>query len=215
MTSGQSNVAALIIAGGQSSRMGADKAAIVWQGETLLESVVRRCREVYLKPVIIVGRERPIEWTGDEIFILDDAPQSGPLGGLAAGLRYLEALHSSSNLQADVKSAIYALALPCDMPLIDTNSVRWLKEIAEECTRLKSRGAVATTQGQQIQPLFAVYSTALLPAIDSRLNFGKRSLVALIESEALNLIPAPQNIADAIISVNTPQELAELERLTQ
>ena len=212
MIASQTKIAAVVIAGGQSNRMGIDKATIVWQGETLLEKTARCCREARLSPVVIVGRGRPKEWSGTECFVSDEVPQSGPLGGLASGLRKLEALHFIGGPETTAATTLYALALPCDMPLIDTAALLWLKEVAKDCARRQLLGAVAITPDQQMQPLFAVYSTNLLPTIDSRLNFGRRSIVGLIESEKLPLIPVPQDTADTLRSVNTPRELDQLEQ---
>lgn len=77
-----------IVAGGKSRRMGRDKAALVYAGQTLLERVTRAALGAGL-PACVVGRECPADWTGGSVpFLPDFAPDCGPLGGLAAALAH-------------------------------------------------------------------------------------------------------------------------------
>ena len=102
---------AAILAGGQSRRMGRDKASIIWQGETLLARTARVAQEAGFA-VMVIGRERPDGWPlPDTRFVPDAYPGQGPLGGLATAL---EAANQD------------VLLLACDMPLLSVEAIAWL-----------------------------------------------------------------------------------------
>ncbi len=70
---------ALILAGGDSSRMGQDKAALVLDGKTLLESVTTTMQSVFPKVIVSVRQER----AGLNVpQVRDELVASGPLAGI-------------------------------------------------------------------------------------------------------------------------------------
>ena len=73
----------LILAGGQSSRFGSDKAAALHQGRPLIDHVADALRP-HVDALAVAGRDWP------ECIRIEDAPQPGlgPLGGLLGGLIY-------------------------------------------------------------------------------------------------------------------------------
>lgn len=74
---------ALILAGGDSRRMGQDKAALVLDGKTLLERVTATMQEVF--PMVIVS-VRKLRGGVDVPQVCDETEANGPLAGLIAGL---------------------------------------------------------------------------------------------------------------------------------
>jgi len=74
-------IVGLILAGGLSSRMGADKASLVIEGRTLLQRTATALRVVGATIVAVSG-DRP----GG---IPDRWPRSGPIGGIASAVEYL------------------------------------------------------------------------------------------------------------------------------
>ena len=176
-----------IFAGGQSRRMGTDKAALRLGEKTLLERTAQMALDAAL-PVLIVGRTRPHDWLLSAAFAEDAAPGLGPLGGLQT------ALHT---VQAPV------LALACDLPLLTTEALRWLRMQAEE--RQSGRGLIVVSEGRW-EPLFSVYRPECLPLIEARLAAGQRSLHGLIEAGQFALASAPDWLSAQLANVNTPAE---------
>src|SRR5438552_5116651 len=102
-----SRVAGIVLAGGQSSRMGRPKATLPFGPELMLQRVVRLLGSV-VRPIIVVaapGQELP-PLPGDLIIARDEREQRGPLEGLAAGLAGI-APHAEA-----------AYATSCDVPLL-------------------------------------------------------------------------------------------------
>src|SRR5690349_8268256 len=80
--------AAIVLAGGGSTRMGTDKASLDWHGTTLLRRAVGIAHRAVDGPVIVVraaGQRLPLLPDGVEL-AQDARPDRGPLEGLAAGL---------------------------------------------------------------------------------------------------------------------------------
>lgn len=199
MSPGEAEVVLAILAGGLGRRMGQDKALLVLGGVTLLGRAARAGGEAGLR-VLVVGRERPAGWDGPEaVFIPDEVPGQGPLGGVVAALR---------SVQSEGGGAV--LAVGCDMPCLDGRALRFLLDAWP--TEGRAHGLVAClpgrgTEGPLLEPLFAIYTVAALPLADGLLAAGRRALHGLIAAGEFGRIEVPEEIAPALRNVNTPQDL--------
>lgn len=77
---------ALILTGGQSRRMGRDKADLDWNGARAVDRVADLARSIGAQPVMTVGTDLGLPW------IADPEPGAGPVGGVLAGVAALRAL---------------------------------------------------------------------------------------------------------------------------
>lgn len=190
-------VSAAILAGGQSRRMGRDKAALLLEGEPLLLRAVRRLRVVTPDVAIIGPPERAALAPGAPIFP-DRWPQQGPLGGIATALQTL--------------GGEAVLVVGCDMPFLNVALLRYLLSLAFEYDAV-----VARTDGRA-HPLHAVYQQRCLPVLEAQLLAGKlqvqrflaRLVVRFVEGDELDRFD-PQHLST--FNVNTPEEWAEALRL--
>jgi molybdopterin-guanine dinucleotide biosynthesis protein A len=91
-----------VIAGGQSSRFGSDKAAALWQGVPLIEHVIAQLGPV-VDELVICGRD----FGGREGIPDRPAAGLGPLGGLNAALHHAVAIGCDAVISAG-----------CDTPLL-------------------------------------------------------------------------------------------------
>ena len=133
---------AIILCGGQSSRMGSDKAALPFGPDTLLTRVVRAARAV-AGDVVIVGDTSQSMPAGVRV-VSDPIRGLGPLAALATGLASVGAERS--------------LLVACDMPLLVPAVLRRLLDLtgdADACVP-RSHGMPMTT--------CAVYATRRAPA---------------------------------------------------
>lgn len=182
---------ALILAGGDSSRMGQDKAALILEGKTLLESVTATMQSVFPKVIVSVRQER----AGLNLpQVRDELVASGPLAGLAAGM----------------KSAAtpWLFAVACDMPFITPAVIESLAGQRADC-----QAVVPMVHGYP-QPLAAFYATSCLDIVKSILNgSGNHSLRELLGklqvryvSEEHMLVVDPQ--LRSFFDLDTPQDVA-------
>lgn len=100
---------ALVLTGGRSSRMGRDKAELVFDGLTLLDHTLAGAAGALRR--IIVGPHRRPGWTT----VTESAPHRGPVAGLAAGIAALEGIQPSGS----AATPDWLLVLACDHPRIE------------------------------------------------------------------------------------------------
>ncbi len=187
-------IAIAVLAGGQSRRMGQDKAALVWQGQTLLERMAQTARQV-APQVLVAGRARPGAWAGPDVPFLPDAqPGEGPLRGLEAALGFA--------------APAGTLAVACDMPLLGADALRWLLE--QTLLSAPAKDGLAVRNAGQWEPLFSVYRPRCLTRVRERLAVGQRSLHRLIEAGEFVSVDAPPWVCAQLVNVNTPADLAAL-----
>lgn len=187
------NSAVAILAGGESRRMGADKAGLAFRGQTMLERIVAAARGVS-DTVAVVGRTPGGDDLEVDCWLEDETPGLGPIGGLKTTLAHLSGP---------------VVLLGCDMPLVDEAALRWLLEAAGHTDA--AHGAV-TTRDQKLEPLFSVYRPEVAPLVDEMIEKGRRSLMGLVEAGDFVRLEAPGDVADKLDNVNTPAQLKALRQ---
>jgi molybdopterin-guanine dinucleotide biosynthesis protein A len=177
--------AAFVVVGGQSSRMGQDKARLRTGSHLLVEEIAARIASV-VPHVALVG---PPERYADLPFecLPDLRPSLGPLSGLETALA---ADRAELNLVAG-----------CDMPNLDPRDLARLLEIAEQTN---APCVAARDAAGRLHPLCAVYRSACLPVIQRALDEGRLRLLDLLKE--LNAVELP--VDSVIHNLNTPQQAA-------
>lgn len=177
-----------ILAGGQSKRMGTDKALLDVDGVPLLTRIAGEALATGRR-VVVVGRQRPADWPHTDVhFVKDPAGGNGPIGGLSAALTFAREP---------------VLLLACDMPGLTRRSITWLLEEAQG--RQPSWG-LAVRNGTQLEPLFSFYMPAILAIVDQRIGQGRRSLLGLFEVADIGYVDAPDDLRPELVNVNTAEE---------
>jgi molybdenum cofactor guanylyltransferase len=132
-----SDLSAIILAGGTSSRMGRDKAWIEFEGKPLIRLAVDKLRHQGLSELFISGRVG-VDYSALECpVIFDLEPGLGPMGGIERGLH-----ECASPL---------LLVLAVDLPHLTTGL---LEELAAHCDHWT--GIVPKVNGE-LEPLVAIY----------------------------------------------------------
>lgn len=181
---------AFVLAGGQSTRMGRDKALLELDGRPLIVLALERLRALGATPRICGSRPDLARFA--EV-IPDKVADSGPLGGIEAAL-------AASNSELN-------LFLPVDAPLIPAEFLRWLLE------RATASNAVATipvAAGRE-QPLSAVYSRRLLPGLRTAMAAGRLKMMAAVRAAAASLdeaidLFAVEEVEAALVEGVWPEE---------
>ena len=146
----------IILAGGRSERMGADKALLAFAHATLIEFLTRELSGA-VREVIVVTRE-PEKFRFLSIPVITDVfGESCSLSGLHAGLLYSKFQHN--------------FVLACDLPLLDARLVSCLAAVIGSTTRI-----VVPQGGKGFESLCAFYSKDLLPSIVSNRAAGRLAL---------------------------------------
>ncbi len=160
---------AILLAGGQSRRMGRDKVRLPFGDRLLVTRVYETLAEVF--PRVLVVTRQPDFPVREARCIGDRHPGNGPLEGLASGL---EALGSRVLLTA------------CDMPFLNPTLLRLLSEQADDAE------AIVPCSPRGPEPLLAVYSPRVLPALRAFLAAGNRSAMQFLGQIPTRMIPFDQ-----------------------
>ena len=162
MSEFQLQVSGCVLAGGQSRRMGRDKAMLAYRGRPLVEHALGLVREAGCVPVVIAGSRGDLR---EYAPVVEDLhPGCGPLSGIGAALA------------AAAGDSVAFLAV--DVPLVPPGLLRLLVERAERT------GALVTmpVAGGQAQPLCAVYRRELLGGVTAALEAGDYKVMRVLES---------------------------------
>jgi molybdopterin-guanine dinucleotide biosynthesis protein A len=205
------DLAAIVLCGGQSSRMGSPKAWLEFDGEPLLARVVRRIAEA-ANPIVVVaapGQEIPT-LPAEVLVVRDPVSGRGPLQGIAAGFDAL-ALQGRATM---------AFVSSTDVPFIHPELIRRLHALRGDSFDI----AVPRAKGHY-HPLSAIYGVEARPEIEALLAADRLRPFYLFErmrtifaDEALLLEGEALKAADpellSLENVNTPGEYeAALARL--
>ncbi len=182
--------AGFLLAGGKSSRMGADKAFLDFGGETLLRRALGVLKTA-CGSVKIIGD--PAKFTSAGPVIADAFPGCGPLAGIHAALGA-----SQSELNA---------ILAVDMPFVSGELVSFLLAAAEDS------GAVVTVPRTRagFQPLCAVYRRDFASTAEQALRAGNYKIDAAFAGVRLRIVEEPELAAAGFseknfLNINTPED---------
>jgi molybdopterin-guanine dinucleotide biosynthesis protein A len=190
----------VIQAGGESRRMGQDKALLPFLGRPLIQRVIERVAP--LGDEVLVTTNRPEEYAFLGVPLAPDLlPGRGALGGLYTAL------------SAARQPLVGVVA--CDMPFVSPAL------LAAERDLLLESGvqAVIPRHADGTEPFHAVYDrAACLPAVEAALQAGKWRVDAWFPAANLRFLsPAEIKSLDplgrAFWNVNTPEEFQRAERL--
>ena len=189
--------AAVILAGGMSRRMGRDKAALPFGEETMLSHLVHTYQPYFDLTAVSLNTPGRFDTAG-AMEVVDRRPGEGPMAGLEAAFL---------DTGADV-----IFLTGTDLPFGDPALARFLVDSLGKhdiCLIRSEKGP---------EPLFAVYSSRCLSAIQKSLEEGRRSMYGVIgQMDTLELSAEELkqfDIARILSNVNDPVEYAKaLERL--
>ena len=188
-----------MLAGGQSERMGRDKALVLVAGRTLLERAVSTVREAGGVPLILGVRREAGGLAG--VRFEDEGTTGGarlgPLNALRHGLR--------------IGGTRVVLAFACDLPLVPSSLLRFL---AGECER---HAAVVPRAAGEMQVLAAAYAVSCLESIERRFAAGERSVHGVLREVGARIIEGDELLPfggeEIFLNVNAPPDLAKAESI--
>lgn len=152
------DVTAFILAGGQSSRMGTEKAFLELEGRLLIDRMIDIVKTV-AEQVRIVGPKQKFAAFGQ--IALDIYPERGPLGGIHAAL--------------NISRTEFNLVLAVDMPFVEPHFLEYLLQQAAHSEAL----AVVPKTRDGYQPLCASYRKEFEAAVEKALAAGQNKVDAL------------------------------------
>lgn len=197
-------IAAYILAGGASSRMGREKGLLEFNGVPLILHIARMV-EPLVSNVTVVGSDDPYAALGLRTIgdpdgggpeARSNSARRGPLAGMAAAL-------------SETRSA-WNLILACDLPFLATPWLDWLLSRAAD----SSGQVVIPRTDRGLEPLASVYRRECGPPIVSDLARGARKVTDVVSQFRMDVVDATewQRIEPSglvLKNMNTPADYEE------
>lgn len=186
----ETSLSAVLLAGGESRRMGSDKASLLFRGVPLWQNQLETLRKLQPTEIFVSARRDPTWRPADVDFVPDDPPSRGPLSGLAASAAQMHTAH--------------LLALAVDMPFMSESYLRHL------CDQIEPGRGVLPKIGTRAEPLAAIYPREAAIDLHHALtgtNFSLQSLARdLVATGKLQELSVAEPDKKFFLNVNVPSE---------
>ena len=154
---------AVVLAGGDSKRMGTNKAFLRLEGNNLIDLVFNKVNSLFAETIVVTDRVEelaylPAKLTKD----LFTGVEKNALRGIHAGLT--------------VSSYPASFVIACDMPLFSLSLISYMSKYATKYD------VVVPRHGEHFQPLFAFYNKTTLNLILKRLKEKRLKISDLYRS---------------------------------
>ncbi|NPA46481.1 MAG: molybdenum cofactor guanylyltransferase [Chlorobi bacterium] len=183
----QARILTVILAGGQSRRMGRDKALMPCGNRSLIQRVAAEARKLGFPAVVSTAPGRIYPLTPSLAHVEDRYPGTGPLGAIVSVM--------------ETRKADYYLFWPVDMPLLTAEIWQRLLSEAE-----KNRISLLWPEIHgRVYPLPGIYSRELLPLLRENLQNGHLALYPLRRHKASKIIDF-SSFSSYFANLNTPDD---------
>ncbi len=162
---------AILLAGGDSTRMGQDKTMLPIDGQPMIKHIYEQLQPHFSQMLVSSSNASLHDFLGVTV-VADEVAGRGPLVGIASALKA-----SASNVN---------FVMACDMPEIDAGLIRaMLRQVGDY-------DAVVPKVGPELyEPLFAVYKKSALPAIEQVLQSGSNRVIDCFDRCRVKYIDLP------------------------
>ena len=193
-----------VLAGGESRRMGCNKATLPFHGKHLIKSVIDPLKSVFPEVIIVSNTQQTYDFLKLPV-LMDIIPKCGPLGGI-----YTALVHGNGR-------PIFVIA--CDLPLISKELIQHILnyDVSQKSTSVCSKKkptAKIPIQKDRLHPLCGWYSSECLDLIKK--NLEQRQLKVLNFLKQIHTIPVPLTSEktldgkDLLFNVNTEEKYQHL-----
>ncbi|MGY5351655.1 molybdenum cofactor guanylyltransferase [Wenyingzhuangia sp. IMCC45533] len=180
------NITGIILAGGKSSRMGADKGTLLFKNVMFTQHIINNLYPI-VDEIIIVSNNPNYDQFGVKR-IPDNVKDYGPIAGVYTGLK--------------ASKTDYSFVISCDSPKVDMDVFRPLLEY-----RNNKYDVVQYIYNTRTTPLTALYNKKCLPVFKLALKNKIQKLRFVVKQLEHKTIPAPDNIVCKLANINTPKDL--------
>jgi molybdopterin-guanine dinucleotide biosynthesis protein A len=186
-------ISIVIQAGGQSRRMGQDKALLDFGGQPLIQRVIERLRPLAAEMWITAADSQAYAFTGVPV-VPDLLPGKGALGGL----------HTALSIAATPLVGVVA----CDMPFVNAALLAYQREVL---LNGEWDAAIPRTDAG-IEPFHAVYRRkTMLSHVEAAIHSGRLAIYQCVEQASVYWLSAAEITrfdphGMAFWNINTPEE---------
>ncbi len=188
-----SDISAIILAGGKSSRMGTDKGLMDFNGKLMISYIIETLNSLQL-PIHIISNNANYASLGfpTHTDLIEDA---GPVGGIYTGLKKVNSETS--------------IVLSCDVPFVTAELLNTLIEQSQN-----HDASIAKFQNK-LHPLIGVYNNSCTDIFKEHLDKRQYKLMKVCDNLELNIVDFTQHESLAsshfFANINSPKEIAQYQ----
>lgn len=185
-------IAGCILAGGQSRRMGEDKAFLAFAGTPLIERAIQRLKAQV--PVLILNAHdgaAGLDRFGLPVVKDEPGDHQGPLSGILAALRW-----------AETAKIDWVATAAVDTPFFPRDLVQRLKAASGD------KVMAAASSGDRLHPVFGLWKAGLAVELDQQIAKGLRSARQWVALHDAGIAQWPAEPYDPFFNINRPEDLA-------
>ena len=184
----------VILAGGQSKRMGSDKGFLPFSNSTFSSKVIALGKSISDVVIVSVGDHNHDSYSQENILtIRDEKPETGPMGGVISVLPHIK--------------TSWFLVISVDTPMVN-------QEMISELWMSKERfEAVVFESGNRIHPLVGLYHISTKGFWSNCYSKNNLKVTDLVNQLRLKTSEANSDVTSRLKNINTPDEYKELIEL--
>jgi molybdopterin-guanine dinucleotide biosynthesis protein A len=188
-----SSIAGAILAGGQSRRMGEDKAFLTLAGTPMIRHAVNRLRPQVVQLILNVHEQTDaLDNIGLPVVTDAAGDHQGPLSGILASLRWAE------------KAGIRWIATAAvDTPFFPKDLVQRLAAAAED------KSMAAARSGGRLHPVFGLWKADLAGALEDEIDKGLRSVHQWVALHDAGIADWQTEPYDPFFNINQPEDVTQ------
>jgi len=178
-----------ILTGGNSTRMGTDKALRLYRGQAFIQYVLNALKPLGSEIKLVSSHKKHHHLNFG--FVKDIEENKGPVSGVFSAL-------------SDSKTT-WNLILSCDIPLLKTSFIKWLIQNHDanfDCT--------IPLVNEKKMPLTAIYNQTCKKIFSKHLQHNQLKVMRVLEDLEVNYINVPFQFHEQLTNVNTPEQLKEI-----
>jgi molybdopterin-guanine dinucleotide biosynthesis protein A len=187
------DVAVVILAGGEGRRIGGSKPLRRLEGSRLIDRALDLAWR--WSNVVAVAVRCPSQGPSVGAELVEDEPIEGPLGGLGAGLKFARA-----------NGCALLLTVPADMPFLPPDLLDRLT------AAIGDFGCAMASSGGHPHPVSALWRASTLARLDDYVSSGRRSLKGFAGFVGAVEVEWPAGPNDPFFNINSADDLAEAEK---
>jgi molybdopterin-guanine dinucleotide biosynthesis protein A len=187
------DIVGCVLAGGQSRRMGEDKARLRFAGKTLLERVIQRLKPQAASLIINVHEDAGDLHTHGLPVVTDaQGGHLGPLAGILASLRW-----------AKENNIAWIATVAVDTPFFPTDLVAKLTEAA------RAKELAVARSGDRLHPVFGLWKPTLVSELAEFIEATPRSVLHWVLSHDAGIVDWPTKPYDPFFNINEPADVTK------
>lgn len=202
-------VVGVLLAGGQSRRMGGgDKCLLKLGQKTLLEMAIDRLSP-QVSNVVLNANGDPERFANYRLPVVPDSVEgfAGPLAGVLSGLIWTRQNHRETR---------WIVTAATDTPFFPENLVTKFLDVADNSYPVI---VLASSQGK-LHPVFGLWPTALAEHLNESLRKGVRKVLAWTDQHDTRTADFPfmeigKDLVDPFFNTNNPEELSRAETIIE